>query len=270
MLRNVTHDVGGGRPGNYGQQSRTYDLTRGASPTVVRSVGRFLGPAEGRTLVDIAGGTGNYAQALSARGFTVVVVDAEPEMLVHASRKLGPGRCVAGDAQALPFRDGAADCAVIVNATHLFDDPAVAFGEARRVVRAGPVVITAFTKENLRSLFVYEYFGLPAPITSRPPAAHFAELLARAGFQTVRSEAYVYTDSVDGSLNALHTNAMHLAGPAYLRNTSFWHRLDEDARRRGLEALARDLRSGVLEERVKESFKLASEFGHGTLFAAWP
>jgi SAM-dependent methyltransferase len=258
------------RPGNYAQQARTYDYTRGASPTVVRAVAKHLGPADGRSLLDVAGGTGNYAQVFSARGFGVAVVDASLDMLAHAVRKLGPGRCVAGDATGLPFRDGAVDCVVMINAVHLLGELARSFREARRVLRAGPFVITAFTRENLAALFVYEYFGLSAPPTPRPPAAEVEEMLREAEFSTVRSEPYVYTDTVDGSLNALHTNALHLAGPAYLRNTSFWYSLDDQTRTRGLRALAADLRSGRLEERVKAGLELALDHGHGTVFAAWP
>ena len=157
-----------------------------------------------------------------------------------------------------------------VNAIHLFDDPAGPFREAHRVLRAGPLVLTAFTKENLAPLFVHEYFGLASIPASHPTTDELVRLLEEAGFAGVRPETFVYTDTVDGSLSALHTNALHLAGPAYLRNTSFWHRLDEETRRKGLEALAADLRSGVLEKRVKESFQLAATVGHGTLFAAWP
>jgi SAM-dependent methyltransferase len=177
---------------------------------------------------------------------------------------------VAGDAALLPIRDGAFDRATIVNAVHLFEDPAAAFREARRVLREGPLVLTAFTKENLAGLFVYEYFGLDAPPTRRPANAEFEAMLISAGFARVEFARYVYTDTVDGSLNALHTNALHLAGPAYLRNTSFWYALDEEARRTGLQALARDLRSGVLERRVQESYRQAVASGHGTVFAAWP
>lgn len=258
------------RPGHYEVQARTYDLTRGASPTVVRAVGKYLGPPEGRELLDSAGGTGNYAQAFAVRGFRVVVVDAEPEMLAHAVRKLGPGRAVVGDAERLPVGDGSVDCSMMVNAVHLFTDAAAALREARRVIRAGPLVVTAFTKENLASLFVYEYFGLNEPITARPRTEEFAELLRESGFSRVQHESYVYTDTVDGSLNALHTDPLRLAGPAYLRNTSFWHRIDEETRRKGLEALARDLRAGVLKRRVEAGLRLAVQHGHGTVFAAWP
>lgn len=258
------------RPGNYAVQAKTYDLTRGASPTVIRAVRRFLGPADGRLLVDVAGGTGNYAQALTARGFRVLVVDAEPEMLAHAIRKLGPGRVVAGDAEGLPLRDAVADRATIINAVHLFADAPVALREARRIIREGPLVVTAFTRENLASLFVYEYFGLREPITARPPTEEFVALLTGSGFARVEHEAYVYTDTVDGSLNALHTDPLRLAGPAYLRNTSFWHRLDEGTRNVGVQALASDLRSGELKRRVEEGLRQAVVHGHGTAFAAWP
>jgi SAM-dependent methyltransferase len=237
---------------------------------VVRAIAGHLGAAGGRALGDLAGGTGNYAQAFTARGFRVTVVDASLEMLAHAARKLGPGRCLAGDVAPLPVRDAAFDAAIMVNCIHLFADPLAALRGARRALRDGPLVFTGFTRENLGGLFVYEYFGLDAPPTRRPPKEQFVAWLREAGFGSVEAEPYVYTDTVDGSLNALHTNALHLAGPAYLRNTSFWHALDEATRRRGLEALARDLRSGVLDERVQESFRRAVEHGHGTLFAARP
>jgi ubiquinone/menaquinone biosynthesis C-methylase UbiE len=263
-------EIRAGRPGNYAEQARTYDLTRGASPTVIRAVARFLGPPAGRSLVDLGGGTGNYAQVFAARGFRPVVVDAEPAMLAHAARKLGPGRVVAADVHALPLADASFDVEVMVNAVHLFADPQAALAEARRALRAGPLVLTAFTQENLTPLFVFEYFDRTDEIDHRRSNAEVEGLLRTAGFARVKRDTYVYTDAVDGSLNALHTNALYLAGRAYLRNTSLWHRVGEATRERALERLAVDLRSGALEERVRKSFELAATHGHGTVFAAWP
>jgi SAM-dependent methyltransferase len=260
----------GTRPGNYAVQAKTYDRTRGASPTIVRALTKHLGPAEGRSLLDIAGGTGNYARVFQARGFRVAVVDASVDMLTNVARKVGPGHAIAADAERLPIRDGSIDCAIMVNAIHLVREPAAALAEARRVILKGPLVLTAFTQENLAALFVFQYFGLKDEVERRPKNSDLEALLREAGFSEIRHEAYVYTDTVDGSLNALHLSANYLAGPAYLRNTSFWHRLDEDSRRAGLQALADDLRSGVLAQKVKESYALAAEHGHGTVFAAWP
>ena len=95
-------------------------------------------------------------------------------------------------------------------------------------------------------------------------------MLLESGFPRVEHERLVYSDTADGSLYALHTNALHLAGRAYLRNTTFWHQLDEETRRRGLEGLARALRSGELDRRVKEHLSVAVARGHETVIAAWP
>lgn len=259
------------RPGNYAEQARTYDLTRGASPTVVRAVGRFLGPGGGRRLLDVAGGTGNYAGALAARGFDVVILDAQVEMLARSVPKVGPGRQVLGDARALPFADGAADCAMTISAMHLVGDAAGALAEARRVVREGPYVLQAFTRETLASCFAYEYFpGSDQQLREHPLAAEIEEVLRSAGFSRVEAERFVYLDSVDGTFPALHTDPFRLAGPAYLRNTSFLQRLPEEVRREGLARLARDLRSGTLERRVRQARSEAVRTGDGMVFAAWP
>lgn len=256
------------RSESYAIQALSYDRTRGASPTVVRLFAKHLGPGDGRHLLDIAGGTGNYAQAIRSRGFDILVADRSLHMLAHAARKLGPGRVIAADSHTLPLRDDAVDAALIVNALPQFHDPLAAIGEARRVMRAGPLVLCTFTRESLAPLFVYEYFEVPPP--DRPATDEVVETLMAAGFSQVEHERFVYTDTVDGTIPALHTNANYLAGPAYLRNTTLWFRMDEEARRKGLEALARDLRSGILEVRVKESYRLAAEHGHGSVFAAWP
>jgi ubiquinone/menaquinone biosynthesis C-methylase UbiE len=262
-------EPGDRRPGNYGVQARTYDLTRGASPTVTRAIAGRLGPGDGRALLDVAGGTGNYARVLAARGFRVVVADASFEMAAQAHAKLGPGHAVVAGAAQLPIRDRSFDCMMIVHGVHLMRHPEEVFREARRVIRGGPLVVVDPVRENA-PLFIHEYFGLDPSPDARPSAEDIDSQLEGAGFEKVTRERFVYTDTVDGSLHALHTSALHLAGSAYLRNTSFWSGLDDDARRRGLEGLARDLRSGTLEERVKEHFRLAVERGHETVFAAWP
>jgi ubiquinone/menaquinone biosynthesis C-methylase UbiE len=258
------------RPGNYPEQAETYDRTRGASPSVVRALVKRLGPAEGRTLLDVAGGTGNYGQVLAARGFAVTMVDAEPAMLARSVAKLGPGHAVVGDAAALPIGEASVDAMMIVSAIHLFDDPAAAFAEARRVIRDGPLVVMAFTLENLEPLFVYEYFEGASPNEIRHHEQDVVEMLQAAGFGDVERDRVVYVDRADGSLSALHTDPYALAGEAYLRNTSFWHRIDPDVRERGLRALHEDLRSGRLAERVEDSMRTAGRTGHITAFAATP
>lgn len=259
------------RPGDYVTEARTYDLTRGASPTVVRLVSKFLGLPAGRRLLDIAGGTGNYAQVMKARGFRPLILDVEWEMVRRSVPKIGPGSQVVADATALPFADGSFDTATMVNALHLVSDPRRSISEARRVLRAGPFVLVAFTWENNQALFIDEYF--PTARSWPKTNARKAELeqwLRDAGFSRIEPETFVYLDTADGTLPALHTDALRLAGPAYLRNTSFFHRISVEERTEGLARLAADLRSGVLERKVKASFQEALVTGHDTVFAAWP
>jgi SAM-dependent methyltransferase len=260
------------RPGNYAAQARTYDLTRGASPTVVRLMSKHLGPADGRRLLDIGGGTGNYAQVMRARGFDPFVVDVEPEMVARSVPKLGSGRQAVADSTALPFQDGAFACATIVIALHLMRPPQKALAEARRVIREGPVVVVGVTAEQVEHLFVREYFPdadrlIPA---ENPPREVVQEWARDAGFGRVEWETYVYLDTADASLPALHTDPLKLAGPAYLRNTSFFQRLPEDVQKAGLAKLAEDLRSGALDRRVKAAFSASVRTGHGTVFALRP
>ena len=233
---------------------------------------RHLGPPDGRRLLDVGAGTGNYAQVMRARGFDAIAVDVEPEMLARSVPKLGPGRQVVGDSTALPFRDESFDCATIVIALHLMRPPQRALAEARRVIRGGPLIVVGFTAEQVERLFVREYFPDSDRWVPRenPPHAMYERWAREAGFSRVESETFVYLDTADASLPALHTDPYKLAGPAYLRNTSFFQRLPEDVRREGLAKLAQALRSGELERRAKEWFRDSVPTGHGTVFAFWP
>jgi ubiquinone/menaquinone biosynthesis C-methylase UbiE len=261
---------GEARPGNYVEQARTYDGTRGASPTVLAALREALGPGRGRRLVDVAGGTGNYAAEVARDGFRTVIADAEPAMLARAAAKLPPGSCVAADASALPFRDGSFDCGMVVSAFHLFADKATALRELRRLVRDGPVVMQVFTRENLRPLFNQEYFDHPIHEEVRETEREHVELLRAAGFSSVDVRRLAYRGVEDGSFSALQTDPALIADEARLRNTSYWHRMDETTRRAGLARLRADLRSGELARKVARGLELARQWGHATVIVARP
>jgi SAM-dependent methyltransferase len=256
---------------NYPEQAGTYDATRSASPTVLELLLRFLGDADGRTLLDVAGGTGNYAEAVARQGFRPVIVDRERSMLARSIPKIGPRRQVLGDALRLPIGDAAVDAVMIVSAIHQFPDQRAAIEEARRVIRAGPLVVQAFAWENIAPSFAFEYFRGSGPDPAlHPRIADFEAWMLDAGFARVEHERFVYRDVADATFHAMHVDPEALADERLLRNTSFWHVLDEEAQRAGLEALHRDLRTGRLAERVREGLRLAERHGHGVVLSAWP
>jgi SAM-dependent methyltransferase len=254
-------------PIDYEVQAATFDATRSASPTVSRLVVERLGPGAGRSLVDIAGGTGNYAVVAATAGFEVTVLDGAGAMVRRAAAKLGRPAAV-GRVDRLPFGTGAFDAGILISALHQFPDQAAALAEARRVVRDGPFVMQAFTRENMAPVFVFDYFeGSAPPPTMHADAPTVAGWLRAAGFAEVTWTPYVYEGLEDGSLAALHSDPALLASEQHLANTSFFHRLEDDIRREGLGRLAGDLASGRLAERVAESRALAAGVGHGTVFA---
>jgi SAM-dependent methyltransferase len=144
----------------------------------------------GRRVLDVGCGTGRLAQALAERGAKVWGVDSSPEMLAEA--RAGAGRRVGfklGRAEALPFRDGWFDRAVLRLAVHLVDR-AAAFPELARVLRpGGRAVIATFRPEHFDRIWLARFFpSLKAIDLERfaDPATLVAEL-GEAGFVGFRT-----------------------------------------------------------------------------------
>jgi hypothetical protein len=157
----------------------------------------------------------------------------------------------------------------MTQALHLFVARERPFGEIRRVLRGGPFVLQAYTEENLAPSFVVEYFPeSPWEPAEHPPAAAVERMLREGGFGRIEHAPYVYRDTSDANLQALHLDAEKLADPEHLRNTSYFQRLPQAAREAGLARLRADLASGRLAERVEWSRGVAERTGHGTVFVA--
>ena len=103
-------------------------------------------PRDGRTILDVASGTGLVARELARRGARVVQVDPSMPMLatgLTTTRKAGLGnriRPVAGRAESLPFADRAFDGLTVTYLLRYVDDPAATVRELLRVVRPGGTV----------------------------------------------------------------------------------------------------------------------------------
>ncbi|HEX2575098.1 MAG TPA: class I SAM-dependent methyltransferase [Aquihabitans sp.] len=240
----------------YARQARTYDATRAASPSVLAPLRAGLGAVGGGRLLDVGGGTGNYAVALGDDGWRPVVVDRSADMLATAAAK-GLATCRA-DAAALPAADASVDAVTLISMLHHVPDWRDALAEARRVVRPGGVVaFLGFAREHLEAHGVERYF----PTTM----AHFA-----AGHQT-RAELLealpgaverpvFYTDVVDGSLAALARRPELLLDADVRRQTSFveWAATNcPDELDHGTEELAADLAVGLRPQDDRPELRLA-------------
>lgn len=119
-----------------------YDATRPDYPAQLFDA---LESAMGQPLLwsdvcDVGAGTGIASRALAGRGATVTAVEPGLGALtLLRSRSTSRVRCVAGDGNALPLRDGVFDLVTYAQSFH-WTDPARSVGEAFRVLKPGGVL----------------------------------------------------------------------------------------------------------------------------------
>lgn len=128
-----------------------YDATRPDYPSQLFDA---LESAMGQPLLwsevcDVGAGTGIATRALAGRGANVTAVDPGLGVLgVLRSRSTSRVRVVAGDGNALPLRDGLFDLVSYAQSFH-WTDPALAAGEAFRVLKPGGVLATWWNRHDL-------------------------------------------------------------------------------------------------------------------------
>ena len=248
---------------DYDRAADFYDGTRGASPSLMEAMLQQLGPARGRSLLEVGCGTGNYASAFAAAGFRVIGLDLSQRMLRGAAGKL-EGRVARADAQQLPMAARSVDCVVTINATHHFPDLGESFREFHRVARDRTVHhMTA--EEQFRSHWALHYFPLQryeAP-GEHPSRDALVTMLAAAGFCDVEAIRFDYRDTVDASLMPLrHASPSRLCDASQRAGISAFRRLSAEEDAAGEAALAADLGSGrfaAVRERYDATWQTAGD-----------
>lgn len=97
----------------------------------------------GRTLLDVGGGPGYFADAFRARGAHYVGLDADAGELSLHGRDVTEGT-VLGSGMALPFRTGAVDITYSSNVLEHVPDPELMADEMVRVTRPGGLVFLSY------------------------------------------------------------------------------------------------------------------------------
>lgn len=182
----------------------------------------------GQCVLDLGAGTGVASDALAAVGARPVAVDLALAMLCHRQSRRPPG--VVGDAQALPFRDGAFDAVVAAFSLNHVPDPEVALSECRRVTKPGGLVLASTfpndadhpakaVVESVLAEFGYERPGWYhrfkdhiAALTG--DAEHFAEAAAAAGLTHARVDSVEVEAGLDDPDTAIEwrLNMPHTIG----------------------------------------------------------
>jgi SAM-dependent methyltransferase len=92
---------------------------------------------DGALGLDVGCGSGRWSERVAARGHRTIGLDAAPEALAVAARRLAPGTLVNGSAVELPMRADSVDFAFSLGVLHHLPDTDGALREIRRVLRPG-------------------------------------------------------------------------------------------------------------------------------------
>jgi demethylmenaquinone methyltransferase/2-methoxy-6-polyprenyl-1,4-benzoquinol methylase len=187
---------------------------------------RRIRPRAGESILDMAGGTGDIAFRLAARGAAVTVADINPDMLavgVERARSRGIDGLVWAEenAETLSFGDRSFDAYTIAFGIRNVTDIPAALAEAHRVLKTGgrffclefsqtrwPGFATIYQEYSRRVVprigkavagdeDSYRY--LVESIERFPDMAKFSAMIGAAGFGNVRAEPIL------GGLVAIHS-----------------------------------------------------------------
>ena len=170
---------------DFGRRAATYDELRPVDDNW-REIYEALvreGDLEGRRVLDVGCGTGNFAAALSERA-RVWGVDQSPEMLEVARARAPEVRFKEASADALPFKDGWFDRVTMWLVVHLLERQR-AYSEIRRVLgEEGRIAVATFDPSYFGVFWFRDYFPSMEEIDRArfPTREDFSAELTGAGF----------------------------------------------------------------------------------------
>lgn len=104
------------------------------------------GASTGRTVLDVGGGPGYFADAFTARGMTYIGVEPDPrEMHAAPTHPKGDGLFVRASGMALPFSDASVDVCLSSNVAEHVPRPWQLGNEMLRVTKPGGLAVLSYT-----------------------------------------------------------------------------------------------------------------------------
>ena len=155
--------------------ARYEEISRGIADSIEHCVLR-LAPRPGEEVLDLATGTGWTSRLVARRGARVTGIDIAADLVAAAAeRARAEGLDIdyrVGDAESLPFDDGAFDAVISTCGIMFAGRPEAAAAELARVCRpGGRVALTTWLPDsNLFRMFMVMKPYMPPPPDPAPPS----------------------------------------------------------------------------------------------------
>ena len=140
----------------------------GYPPAAVDFLAARLGLGPGRTVVDLAAGTGKLTRPLLATGAEVVAVEPVAEMRAALP---ADASTVDGTAEEMPLTTASADAVAVAQAFHWFDGDA-ALAEIHRVLRPGGALALVWNRRRMDEPLNQAIEELTSPYRVRASSFH--------------------------------------------------------------------------------------------------
>ena len=222
----------------YDAIGRGYSRQRRPDPRIADRLTEALGGA--RSVLNVGAGAGSYEPT------DRLVVAVEPSAVMLAQRPPGAAPAVQGQAEALPFVDGAFDAALAVLTVHHWADRARGLAECARVARDRVVLLTWDPTADgfwLVQNYLPEFLAVDR---GQFPAMDTLGAAFGRGARVEVMPMPVPRDCVDGFLGAFWARPAAYLDAAVRASISSFARAGAE---RGLERLRVDLSSGVWHAR---------------------
>lgn len=245
---------------NYGSIGAGYADYRQPDPRIAATINKALGDA--RTVINVGAGAGSYESEM----FEVTAV--EPSASMRAQRPPSLPVAIDGVAESLPFTDSSFDAAVSTFSVHHWSDLKAGLRELRRVAR-GPVVILTCDPRLVCDFWLYEY----APLVLETEARRFpaiSNISAALGGTVEVQSVPVPADCTDGFNEAYYGRPKRLLDPGARQACSSWSFIEPALQEQYVSHLARDIASGVWDERYGPLRRQPSYNGSLVLVRAMP
>ncbi len=163
------------------QGAQAYEASRPSYPAAALAciVGRAgLGP--GRTVLDLAAGTGKLTRLLVPSGAEVVAVEPVAAMRAELVAATPGVTALDGTAESIPLPDASVDAVTVAQAFHWFD-VAPALAEIARVLRPGGTLLVVQNERDIEVEWVRRFGDLLDTGRGRPYDVYYeADWAARA------------------------------------------------------------------------------------------